>query len=102
MDAVSRRTLLATGAVTLLATQAQADDKGPSRNFEGESKKGDLQEALEAATKSLSDALPEGGVRDAQATWSLSHVTGVTGGFTGSRSVKVIIAAHRSPAWKKA
>ena len=104
LGAVSRRALLASGvAATLLTGEASADDAyGPERTFEGDSKTGNIQEALEMATKKLSGALGDGGAADATATWTVQHVTGMVGGLVPPHSVKVTITARRTPPWKKA
>jgi hypothetical protein len=76
---------------------SHAAEQYVGRTYEGESKAGDLQEAMDAALKSLSDDLAEGGVADALANWKLSEVTGQLGGVAGFRSVKVRIVATRTP-----
>src|SRR5262249_47237678 len=71
------------------------------RTYEGESKAGNLQEALDAALKGVSDDLSAGGVADALATWKLSEVTGQLGGIAGFHSVKVKVVATRTPPFPK-
>lgn len=71
-----------------------------ARTFEGSSKSGKLQKALNAALKELNKALGEGKVADASATWQLVSVTGSIGGIAGLNRLTVTIEATRSPAWK--
>lgn len=71
------------------------------RFYEGESAGGTLQEALDGALQKLDKDLPEGGIADAMASWRLLDVSGLRGGFPGFRSVKVRIAATRTPPWTK-
>ena len=111
--AVTRRGLLAAaGAVTLaVASEGAAQErkkaggeepkKQVERTFEGESKEGKFQDALDRAVAELGKALGDGGVSDAQAAWKIAAVTGVSGGITGARSVKVTITATRTPDWPK-
>lgn len=70
------------------------------RTFEGSSKSGKLQKALNAALKELNDALGEGKVADASATWQLVSVSGNVGGIAGLNRLTVTIKATRQPAWK--
>jgi len=105
-SSVTRRALLAAaGAVGLAATVSQnavADDKGKvERRFKGESADGQLQTALEKALEGLDEALNEGGVRDATATWKVAEISGERGTFKEGRTVKVSIIAARSPQWDK-
>jgi hypothetical protein len=58
-----------------------------------------LQEALDAALNELGEALGEGGVADAMATWKIGEVTGESGGIAGFRMLKVTITASRTPEW---
>ena len=60
-----------------------------------------VQGALDNALEQLDKALPEGGVRDAMATWKVAAMTGQRGGIAGLRTVKVTITAVRSPEWQK-
>ena len=102
---LTRRGLLAGGviAATMLATDAEAAQQhGPERTFEGESKKGDFQEALAAALKHLGAALGEDSVADGSATWKLHSTTGKVGGLVATNHLIVTIATHRTPPWKKA
>jgi hypothetical protein len=69
------------------------------RTFEGESRDGKLQGALDEALKQLDMALGEGGVKDGLATWKITGVTGQRGGFAGFLTVKVTITATRGPEW---
>lgn len=89
--------------VTLESTASAANQKRGSveRLYEGESAGGTLQEALDGALQKLDKDLPEGGVADAMASWRLLDVSGLRGGFPGFRSVKVRIAATRTPPWTK-
>ena len=70
------------------------------RTFEGSSKSGKFQKALNAALKELGKALSEGGVADASASWKLDSVTGTVGGIAGVSRLTVTIKATRKPAWK--
>jgi hypothetical protein len=96
-----RGALAALGMGTLAAAAARtsraAAQQYAGRVYEGESKAGNLQEALDAALKGVSDDLAAGGVADAMATWKLSEVTGQLGGIAGFHSVKVKVAATRTP-----
>ncbi len=69
------------------------------RTFEGQSKDGKLQAALDEALMQLDKAVGEGGVADAMSTWTITKVTGQRGGIAGLRSVKVTITATRTPPW---
>ncbi len=82
-----------------MAKAATTGKKG-ERTFEGNSKSGKIQKALNSALKDLNKALSEGGVADASATWSLASVTGNVGGMTGASKLTVKIKASRTPAWK--
>jgi hypothetical protein len=88
----------ATGGRAALATQKKGNVE---RIYEGESAGGTLQEALAGALQKLDKDLPEGGVADAMASWHLLGVSGTRGGFAAFRSVKVRIAATRTPPWTK-
>ena len=106
MSDVSRRRLLALAGVATVAATASAaiaDEpaKGKERTYEGESRSGKLQEALDQALGKLSGDLGAGGVADGLASWKLADVTGQLGGFAGFHSVKVKITATRSPDWPK-
>lgn len=70
------------------------------RTFEGNSKAGKLQKALNSALKELNKALGEDGVSDASATWSVDSISGVAGGMAPSSKITVAIKATRQPAWK--
>src|SRR5262245_61735985 len=89
---VSRRgAMTALGVGTLAAaavSTTHAAEQYTGRTYEGESKSGNLQEALDAALTQVSDDLSAGGVADAMANWKLSEVTGQLGGIAGFRSVK--------------
>jgi hypothetical protein len=69
------------------------------RTYEAESKDGNLQEAIEAARQQLNMDLSENGVRDASASWTVTEISGKSGGFAGFCSIKVKITAKRSPEW---
>lgn len=69
------------------------------RSFEGQSKAGQLQAALDEALMQLDEALGKGGVADAMSTWTITKVTGERGSIAGLRSVKVTITATRTPPW---
>jgi hypothetical protein len=95
-----RKALTALGAGTLATTTvpaSQAAGQDTYRTYEGESKAGNLQEALDAALTNVSDDLAEGGVADALANWKLSEVSGQLGGIAGFRTVKVKLVATRTP-----
>ena len=102
---VSRRGALAALGVGTLAAGASspvhANEQYAERFYEGESKAGNLQEALDAATAKLSGDLSSGGVSDALANWRLCDVTGQLGGIAGFHSVKVRIAATRTPPYPR-
>ena len=106
MSKTSRRSVLAAaGAATVAAAvppaAAAEPAKGKERTYEGESRAGKLQEALDQALGKLGGDLGAGGVADGLATWKLAEVTGQQGGFAGFHSVKVKISATRSPDWPK-
>ncbi|MFT3880585.1 MAG: hypothetical protein QM703_13090 [Gemmatales bacterium] len=82
-----------------MAKKAAKAIKG-ERTFEGSSKSGKLQKALNAALKELNKALGEGKVADASATWKLATVSGNVGGIAGLNRLTVTIKATRQPAWK--
>jgi hypothetical protein len=67
------------------------------RTYEAESKDGNLQEAIDAALRQLNADLAEDGVRDATATWTVTEISGKSGGW--ARFIKVKITAKRSPEW---
>lgn len=93
--------LLIGGWVSWSGAGEQARDTKVQRTYEGESKAGKIQDALDEALNKLDKDLNEGGVADALASWKVLDVTGKRGGFVGFRSVKVTISATRSPDWKK-
>lgn len=70
---------------------------GVEREYEGESSAGNLQQALDAALAKVDADLAEGGVSDGMANWRLCAVTGLRGGVAGLNTVKVRIAASRTP-----
>ena len=69
------------------------------RYYEGESATGSLQEALDKALQQLDKDLPEGGIFDAMAQWTIVAITGWQGGIAGFNTVRVKISATRSPSW---
>jgi len=69
------------------------------RTYKGESLGGNLQEALDAALRQLSDDLAAGGVRDGSASWVVAEIAGELGGIAGFHSVKATITAKRSGGW---
>lgn len=77
------------------------DPKPVRRRFTGTSKDGSFEKALAAAVGKLNDALPEGGVSDASATWKLVNTTGQVGSIAGLNQVSVTIVAERQPPWSK-
>jgi hypothetical protein len=58
------------------------------RKYEGVSSTGNLQQAIEAATKQIQPDFP-----DAIATWTLEEVRGQRGGIAGLHTVSVVITA---------
>ncbi|QVL34547.1 hypothetical protein KIH39_11755 [Telmatocola sphagniphila] len=102
-----RKVLLTAGALAAGTLSASAevmageDQKKVEKKFEGESREGKIQEALDNALKELDKAMGEGGVADGLANWKLSSVSGQRGGFAGRRGVKVEITATRSPDWQE-
>ena len=82
-----------------MAKRAAKTTKG-ERTFEGSSKSGKLQKALNGALKALNKALGEGKVADASASWRLAAVSGNVGGIAGLNKLTVTIKATRTPAWK--
>ena len=73
-----------------LADGQESHGQPPKREFQGVSKKGDVEEALE---KAISAA--QGSVRhpDAMTEWTLKKITGRKGGFAGFNEVTVTIEA---------
>lgn len=71
------------------------------RIFEGESKTGNFQEALDEALWQLGEALSEDGVMDAMGEWVLTEVTGLRGGIAGFQNVTVKITTRRGPDWNE-
>jgi hypothetical protein len=66
------------------------EDPKKGKCFSGTSKKGDLNEALEAAIKA---ALTSTDVSDAQAKWTIKEVSGIKGGMLGRNELTVTIDA---------
>jgi hypothetical protein len=66
------------------------EDPKKGKWFSGTSKKGDLNEALEAAIKA---ALTSTDVVDAQAKWTIKEVSGIKGGIAGRNEITVTIDA---------
>jgi hypothetical protein len=69
------------------------------RTYEGESRNGILQEALNTALRRLDADLGEGGVRDGMASWVVTEISGERGGIAAFHGVKVKITALRTPKW---
>lgn len=69
---------------------------GGAIEFEGESKKGSLQKALNAALKKLEKARSDAGA-DILADWKIVEVSGQQGGIAGLNTVKVKISATGIP-----
>lgn len=88
------------GPVLGASAQEPSEKRKAERRFEGESKDGKLQEALDLALEQLDKAMGEGGVFDATGSWRLAEITGRRGGFAGQRSVRVTVAATRHPEWR--
>lgn len=74
-------------------------DDTVTRTYDGESRTGNLQEALDSALQQLDADLGEGGVYDAMASWKLVEITGQLGGIAGFDVVRVRISATRGPSW---
>jgi hypothetical protein len=73
------------------ARAGQDDEyKTKGKPFSGTSKKGNLDEALDEAVKA---ALASTNVSDAQAKWTIKHVTGIKGGIAGRNEITVTIDA---------
>jgi hypothetical protein len=66
------------------------------RTYEAKSKHGNLQEAIDAARQQLNGDLTEDGVRDASAEWTVTEISGKSGGGWES-FIKVKITAKRTP-----
>jgi hypothetical protein len=66
------------------------DEPKKEKPFSGTSKKGDFNEALEAAIKA---ALASTHVSDAQAKWTMKEVSGIKGGIAGRNELTVTIYA---------
>jgi hypothetical protein len=67
--------------------------KGAKKTYQGTSKKGDTDEALELATKA---AFKDATATDAMVTWTLKEVSGRNGGKAGFNEVTVTIEARIS------
>ena len=85
--------------ITPMAKKAVKTSKG-ERTFEGTSKSGKFQKALNSALKELDEALGKGKVADASAAWKLATVSGNVGGIAGVNRLTVTIKATRQPGWK--
>lgn len=83
-----------------MAKRATKTSSKGKRTFEGSSKSGKLQKALNGALKELNKTLSEGKVADASASWNLTAVSGKVGGIAGVNKLTVTIQATRTPAWK--
>jgi hypothetical protein len=104
IDVVLRSALVAVGiglAALVLVSCAppQVPDQTVTRTYDGESRTGNLQEALDSALQQLGADLGEGGVYDAMASWTLVEVTGQLGGIAGFDVIRVRIRATRGPSW---
>ena len=66
------------------------EDPKEGKSFSGTSKKGDFNEALDAAIKA---ALASARVPDGQAKWTLKEVSGIKGGFADRNEISVTINA---------
>ena len=74
-----------------LASAGEAiDEPKKEKQFSGTSKKGDFNEALEAAIKA---AMTSAHVVDGQAKWSMKEVSGIKGGIAGRNEITVTIYA---------
>jgi hypothetical protein len=71
------------------------DEKRPysRKTYEGTSKKGDVDEALDLAIKAAQNSAPG---TDRQVTWTLKEVAGREGGLAGFNEVTVTIDARIS------
>tara|TARA_R110002111_G_scaffold262851_2_gene341818 strand:- start:12176 stop:12850 length:675 start_codon:yes stop_codon:yes gene_type:complete len=75
------------------------DPEPVRRRFAGTSNAGSFEQALAAAVAKLNDALSEGKVADATATWKIIKTSGQVGGIAGLNQISVTIVAERQPAW---
>jgi hypothetical protein len=87
--------------VKMFSTTVPDETDRSERRFDGVSKDGQLQSALDEALRQLGQALGDGGVADAMATWTITGVTGQRGGIVPFNTVKVTITATRTPPWSK-
>jgi hypothetical protein len=98
---VSRRVFLglagvgAAGATRLARPAAYGEEspkegKAKGKEFGGTSKKGNLQEALDQAVKTATDAAPGA---DRQVRWTLKGICGLQGGLVPTNDVTVTIEA---------
>ena len=71
------------------------------RRFSGISKEGSFEKALAAAVAKLNQALPEGGIADASASWKVDSTSGQVGGIADLNQITVTISAERQPPWPK-
>ncbi|WP_299470006.1 hypothetical protein [uncultured Gimesia sp.] len=75
------------------------DPEPVRRRFAGTSNAGSFEQALAAAVAKLNNAVSEGKVADATATWKIIKTSGQVGGIAGLNQISVTIVAERQPPW---
>lgn len=63
----------------------------PQKTFEGTSKQGNVQKALDAAVQAAQQAAPGA---DRAVVWTLKSISGRQGGLTGQKEATVAIKAY--------
>ncbi|QDV48131.1 hypothetical protein [Gimesia fumaroli] len=87
------------GIVLIKFEQSKPKPRPVYRRFTGTSKEGSFEKALAAAIAKLNQALSEGGIADASASWKVDSTSGQVGGIAGLNQISVSIVAERQPPW---
>ena len=89
------------GIVLIKFEQSKPKPRPVYRRFTGTSKEGSFEKALADAVAKLNQALSEGGVADASASWKVDSTSGQVGGIAGLNQIRVSIVAERQPPWPR-
>ncbi|QDT40099.1 hypothetical protein Pan241w_01520 [Gimesia alba] len=89
------------GIVLIKFEQSKPKPRPVYRRFTGTSKEGSFEKALADAIAKLNQALSEGGVADASASWKVDSTSGQVGGIAGLNQISVSIVAERQPPWQR-